>query len=228
MVGVILKQLVGRGDIPMYLREAFQEARRELGGRRPPSLSNGSAEDRFCFAGPSFICIDALDECLPKHLSEPLGSLSDSVRESPKSVDKSLDETNEEVLEQEGVNPDQVDTEYGRTPLPRAAECGHEGIATMLSEREGVNPEWADTQFSSTPLSWAAGRGHEGVSNTLLERNDVRATELAFRSQRRCPSAEDAGVARNPLGRDNLNSPIADRCGQSSISLTDPGEPEGV
>jgi len=31
-----------------------------------------------------FICIDALDECLPKHLPELLESLRDIVRESPK------------------------------------------------------------------------------------------------------------------------------------------------
>ena len=33
MMGVILKQLVDRGDIPIYLREAFQEGRKEIGGR---------------------------------------------------------------------------------------------------------------------------------------------------------------------------------------------------
>jgi len=31
-----------------------------------------------------FICIDALDECLPKHLPELLGSLRDIVGESPR------------------------------------------------------------------------------------------------------------------------------------------------
>ena len=31
-----------------------------------------------------FICLDALDECLPKHLPELLQSLGDIVRECPK------------------------------------------------------------------------------------------------------------------------------------------------
>jgi len=33
MVGTILGQLVGRGDIPIYLREEFQEGQKETGGR---------------------------------------------------------------------------------------------------------------------------------------------------------------------------------------------------
>ena len=35
MMGAILKQLVGRGDIPAYLREAFQERQKGIGGRGP-------------------------------------------------------------------------------------------------------------------------------------------------------------------------------------------------
>ena len=34
-MGAILKQLVGRGDIPDYVREAFQAAKRNFGGRGP-------------------------------------------------------------------------------------------------------------------------------------------------------------------------------------------------
>jgi len=40
IVGVILKQLVGRGDIPEYIHEAFQTAKRNIGsgGPRLPDL----------------------------------------------------------------------------------------------------------------------------------------------------------------------------------------------
>ena len=33
MMGAILKQLVGGGEIPIYVRKAFQEGQKEIGGR---------------------------------------------------------------------------------------------------------------------------------------------------------------------------------------------------
>ena len=35
MIGAIMRQLVARGDIPIHLREAFQEGKKEIGGRGP-------------------------------------------------------------------------------------------------------------------------------------------------------------------------------------------------
>ena len=84
MMGVILKQLVGGDDIPIYLREAFQEGQKEIGGRGllladlMPMLRKAIAS-----LPQVFICIDALDECLPKNLPEFLESLRDIVQESP-------------------------------------------------------------------------------------------------------------------------------------------------
>ena len=85
MMGAILKQLVGWGDIPIYLREAFQEGKKEIGGRGL-RLADLMRMLRTAIASlpQVFICIDALDECLPKHLPELLESLRDIVRESPK------------------------------------------------------------------------------------------------------------------------------------------------
>ena len=78
VMGAILKQLVGRREIPKDLQEAFQ------GGRRP-LLPNLVRMLRISIASLPrvFICIDALDECLPRNLPEILGSLRDIVRESP-------------------------------------------------------------------------------------------------------------------------------------------------
>jgi len=85
IMGTILKQLVGRGDIPKYLREAFQEAKLNFGGRGPllPELME-MLRKAIASLPQVFICLDALDECLPKHLPDLLGSLRDIVRESPK------------------------------------------------------------------------------------------------------------------------------------------------
>ena len=83
IVGAILKQLVGRGDIPSYLREAYQKAKKEFGGRGP-QLSDlmGMLRTTIASLPKVFICIDALDECPPKYLPELLGSLRDIARGS--------------------------------------------------------------------------------------------------------------------------------------------------
>ena len=84
IVGAILKQLVGRGGITGDLREAFQKAKKEVGGRGP-QLADLMRMLRITIASLPrvFICIDALDECLPKCLPELLESLRDISRGSP-------------------------------------------------------------------------------------------------------------------------------------------------
>ena len=84
MIGAILKQLVGRGDIPSHLREAFREGKREVGGRTLllPDLMQ-MLKINIASLSQVYICIDALDEFLPKNLPELLRSLSEIVRESP-------------------------------------------------------------------------------------------------------------------------------------------------
>ena len=84
MMGAILKQLVGRGGIPKDIRKAFQEGKKEFGGRglRYADLM-GMLSVTISSLPQVFICIDALDECLPKNLPELLKSLRDIARESP-------------------------------------------------------------------------------------------------------------------------------------------------
>jgi len=84
IMGAILRQLVGRGDIPENVRQAFQDAKREVGGRRPLHADLMQMLNiAIASQGQVFICIDALDECLPRNLPELLESLRDLVRESP-------------------------------------------------------------------------------------------------------------------------------------------------
>ena len=85
MMGAILKQLVGRGDIPEFVREAFEAGKSNFGGRGPelPDLMR-MLKVIIASLPQVFIRLDALDECLPKHLPELLGLLRDMVRESPK------------------------------------------------------------------------------------------------------------------------------------------------
>ena len=85
MMGALLKQLVGRGGIPEDIREAFQEAKKVVGGTRLLLEDLMRMLEIAIASFPQvFICIDALDECLPKHLPELLESLRDIARWSPK------------------------------------------------------------------------------------------------------------------------------------------------
>ena len=84
IVGAILKQLVGRARMMQDLWEAFQKASYEIGGRGPQLADlMGMLRTAFASVPRVFICIDALDECLPKCRPELLGSLRDIVQESP-------------------------------------------------------------------------------------------------------------------------------------------------
>ena len=84
IMGAILKQLVVKGGIPNYVREAFEEGKTELCGRglRLAELM-GMLRTIIASLPQVFICVDALDELLPKCLPDLLGSLRDIVRESP-------------------------------------------------------------------------------------------------------------------------------------------------
>jgi len=82
-MGAILKGLVGKGGIPKNIRKAFQEAKK-VGGRRPLLADLMAMLVTAIAALPRvFICVDALDECLPNYLPMILQSLADIVRESP-------------------------------------------------------------------------------------------------------------------------------------------------
>ena len=84
MLGAILKQLASRGGIPKYMREAFQKAKKEFGGRglRVPDMVQ-ILKTAITSLPHVFICIDALDESTPKHRRELLESLQEIVRMSP-------------------------------------------------------------------------------------------------------------------------------------------------
>jgi len=123
-------------------------------------------------------------------------------------------------LERGDVNPDQVDTFYGRTPLSWAAENGHEGVVKMLLERGDVNPNQADTEFGRTPLSWAAENGHDVIVNILMEQKNVctPTPDSMIQTPPRLvlPEGRDR-VARIPQEQGNLNCAAVDCVGPTSL-----------
>ena len=85
IIGAILKQLVVRDEVLEHVQAAFQEARTEVGGRSPRLLDMVEMLKQAVVTLPRvFICIDALDECLSKHLLELLESMRDVLERSPK------------------------------------------------------------------------------------------------------------------------------------------------
>jgi len=84
MLGSLLKQLLsGLGAIPVEIVQKFRGQKKAIGGRRLqlPDIV------KMCAAVASlqrtFICVDALDECVPRHRLEVLGALGQILRGSP-------------------------------------------------------------------------------------------------------------------------------------------------
>ena len=83
-MGALLKQVVGGlGEIPEEISRAYQKQKKALGGRGPRlsdivmMLQATSSKER------TFICIDALDECVPEHRAKFLHSLGQILQKSP-------------------------------------------------------------------------------------------------------------------------------------------------
>jgi len=85
IMGAILKQLVARAEVLEHVQTAFQKSKKEVGGRglRLPEMVQ-MLKQAVAILPQVFICIDALDECLPKHLPELLESLKDILQEPGK------------------------------------------------------------------------------------------------------------------------------------------------
>ena len=84
MLGAILKQLSKKKGIPEPVWRAFREGEAVFGRRSMQLLDLVEILKTTVASLPEvFICIDALDECLPKDRQELLESLREIVRDSP-------------------------------------------------------------------------------------------------------------------------------------------------
>ena len=85
IIGAVLRQLLVRGEVLEHVRQAFQKAKGEVGGRglRLPDMVQ-MLKRTVSILPEVFICIDALDECPPKHLLELLGTMKEVLEESPR------------------------------------------------------------------------------------------------------------------------------------------------
>ena len=84
ILGAMLKQLASRGGIPEHIRQAFQKAKKEFGGRGlllPDMVDMLRKEIRSL--PRVFVCFDALDESPLKHRRELLEAMREIIRVSP-------------------------------------------------------------------------------------------------------------------------------------------------
>ena len=83
-MGALLKQVVGGlEEIPEEISRAYQKQKKALGGRGPRLSDIVKILQTTSSKEHTFICIDALDECVPEHRAKLLDSLNQILQKSP-------------------------------------------------------------------------------------------------------------------------------------------------
>ena len=84
ILGSVLKQVIGGlNEIPQTIVKAFRECRRVIGGQRLALAEIVKFLQDISSWQPTFICIDALDECPARPRAGLLDSLSKILQKSP-------------------------------------------------------------------------------------------------------------------------------------------------
>jgi len=84
MLGALLRQLVaGLGEVPGEIVQAYEEQKNFLDGRRLQHTNLVKMLQATSSKKGTFICVDALDECVPEHRAKLLNSLSQILQKSP-------------------------------------------------------------------------------------------------------------------------------------------------
>ena len=85
MLGSLLKQIVGgMAKVPEAISRAFQEERMAIGGRGPRLPDIVKMLQAITSELPTFVCIDAMDECEAAHRVTLLDSLKQILEKSPR------------------------------------------------------------------------------------------------------------------------------------------------
>ena len=84
MLGSLLRQLVsGQGGIPEAIVQAFRNEKMSIGGRELQVSGILKMFQTIASTRHTFICVDALDECVPEHRMVVLESLGQMLKGSP-------------------------------------------------------------------------------------------------------------------------------------------------
>ena len=85
ILGSLLRQVVGGLErVPEEISQAFQEQRMAIGGRGPRLPDIVKMLQTITSSLPTFVCIDALDECAATHRVKLLNSLQQILETSPR------------------------------------------------------------------------------------------------------------------------------------------------
>ena len=85
MLGSLLKQVVGgMSKVPEEMSRAFQEERKAIGSRGLRLPDTVKILQTITSELPTFVCIDALDECAAVHRVTLLDSLKQIIEKSPR------------------------------------------------------------------------------------------------------------------------------------------------
>jgi len=83
-LGALLKQMVsGMERIPREISRTFEEHKKTMGGRRPQLAAIVKMLQAITSSQPTFMCIDALDECVGEQRIRLLNSLKQILEKSP-------------------------------------------------------------------------------------------------------------------------------------------------
>ena len=161
-MGALLKQAVsGLEEIPEDVSRAYQKQKRALGGRGPrlsdlaKMLQATSSKER------TFICIDALDECVPEYRVKLLDSLGQILQKSPA--------TRIFVTGRPHIRPDITRRLSGRvTSLPISAK--RDGIITYLHSglEEDIIPDAMDSSLEAEIMNKIPEDVSEMYAETML------------------------------------------------------------
>ena len=84
MLGSLLRQLVsGEREIPEAIARDFRKEKGTIGGRRPQIQGILNMFQTIAATKRAFICVDALDECVPENRMVVLESLGEILQGSP-------------------------------------------------------------------------------------------------------------------------------------------------
>ena len=84
MLGSLLKQVVaGLGEVPEEIAKAYEDQKKVIGGRAPQLPDIINMLQTTSSEKPTFICIDALDECAAEYRVKILDSLHQILQKSP-------------------------------------------------------------------------------------------------------------------------------------------------
>ena len=140
MLGSLLKQLVsGQGEIPEAIARDFRKDKMVIGGRGPQVPGILNMFQTMAATKRTFICVDALDECVPEHRMVVLESLGQVQQGSPN--------THLFVTGRPHVRSE-VETELGRAATFISIQATEDGVLRYL--REKLRKDTIRNMMSST------------------------------------------------------------------------------